>query len=446
MPTILSLKAREILDSRGNPTVEAEVTTEQGVFRACCPSGASTGIYEAKELRDGDENRYLGKGVLQAVENVNKIIAPAFIGKDPTHQAELDTMMTEQLDGSKNEYGFTKSKLGANATTAVSFALARAGAAAKGVPLYKYIAELAGNDTGKFVMPVPSFNVLNGGKHAGNALAPQEFMIFPVGAPSFKEALRYGAEVYHTLKSVIKKKYGLGATNIGDEGGFAPDIATPEEALDLITEAINICGYSGKIKICLDPAASEFFVEDKKCYDLNFKCKDSRNYLSSEELTNMWKNICSKYDIASIEDPFDQDDYEAYASLTNQVGEKVQIMGDDLFVTNMSRLKIGKEKGACNALLLKVNQIGTVTEAIAAFDLARSFGWGIQVSHRSGETEDTFIADLTVGLGTGQLKTGAPCRSERVAKYNQLMRIEEELGDNCVFAGANFRKPVARIR
>ncbi|KAK6588842.1 hypothetical protein RS030_2262 [Cryptosporidium xiaoi] len=445
MSSILAVKAREILDSRGNPTVEAEITTEKGIFRACCPSGASTGIYEAKELRDGDPKRYLGKGVQKAVDNVNNIIAPAFIGKDPTKQRELDVLMTEQLDGSKNDYGFTKSVLGANATTAVSFALARAGAAAKGVPLYKYIAELAGNSTDRFVMPVPSFNVLNGGKHAGNALAPQEFMIFPVGAPNFKEALRYGAEVYHTLKSVIKKKYGLSATNIGDEGGFAPDISTPKEALDLITEAIDLCGYTGKVKISLDPAASEMFVEEKKCYDLSFKSKDSSNYLSSEQLTNMWVDICSKYNIASIEDPFDQDDYDAYASLTKQVGATVQIMGDDLFVTNMSRLAIGKEKGACNALLLKVNQIGTVTEAIAAFELARSFGWGIQVSHRSGETEDTFIADLTVGLGTGQLKTGAPCRSERVAKYNQLMRIEEELGDKCVFAGENFRRPTPRI-
>ncbi|KAL7069035.1 putative enolase protein [Cryptosporidium serpentis] len=441
MPTIQSVKAREILDSRGNPTVEVDIITEQGLFRACCPSGASTGIYEAKELRDGDSHRYQGKGVQKAVENVNKIIAPALIGKDPTKQQELDDLMIKELDGSKNEYGYNKAKLGANATTAVSFALARAGAAAVGIPLYQYIAHLAGNPTSHYTMPVPSFNVLNGGKHAGNSLAPQEFMIFPVGAPNFKEALRYGAEVYHTLKDVIKKKYGLSATNIGDEGGFAPNIATPEEALDLITEAIKIAGYTGKVKICLDPAASEFFCDERKCYNLNFKGNEPK-YLTSEQLTQMWKDITEKYDIASIEDPFDQNDYDAYAALTKQVGEKVQIMGDDLFVTNMTRIKIGKDKGACNCLLLKVNQIGTVSESIAAFKLARSYGWGIQVSHRSGETEDTFIADLTVGLGTGQLKTGAPCRTERVAKYNQLMRIEEELEKSSNYAGSNFRTPV----
>ncbi|CAI0408114.1 unnamed protein product [Linum tenue] len=379
--TIVSVKARQIFDSRGNPTVETDITLSDGYLaRAAVPSGASTGIYEALELRDGG-SEYLGKGVSKAVNNVNSIIGPALIGKDPAEQTAIDTFMVQQLDGTVNEWGWCKQKLGANAILAVSLAVCKAGAHAKGIPLYKHIANLAGNS--KLVLPVPAFNVINGGSHAGNKLAMQEFMILPTGASSFKEAMKMGAEVYHHLKSVIKKKYGQDATNVGDEGGFAPNIQENKEGLELLKTAIAKAGYSDKVVIGMDVAASEFYTSDKK--------------------------------------------------------EKVQIVGDDLLVTNPK--KAIKDK-ACNALLLKVNQIGSVTESIEAVKMSKRAGWGVMASHRSGETEDTFIADLSVGLSTGQIKTGAPCRSERLAKYNQLLRIEEELGSEAVYAGANFRKPV----
>lgn len=445
MATIKSIKAREILDSRGNPTVEVDLETVDGLFRAAVPSGASTGIYEALELRDKDKNRYLGKGVLQAVQNVNDIIAPALIGKDATKQVELDKLMVEQLDGTKNEWGWSKSKLGANAILAVSMALCRAGAANKKMRLYKYIATLAGKPTDKMVLPVPAFNVINGGSHAGNKLPMQEFMIFPIGATSFKHALQMGAEVYHNLKNVIKKKYGMDAVNVGDEGGFAPNILDNFEALDTIVEAIKAAGHEGKVKIGMDVAASEFFKKEngEEIYDLDFKTEGSTKKVNGEKLSQIYMDFCSKYPMISIEDPFDQDDWTHYKKLTSAIGKDIQIVGDDLLVTNPTRITKALEEEACNALLLKVNQIGSVNEAIEACRLSQKNGWGVMVSHRSGETEDTFIADLVVGLATGQIKTGAPCRSERLAKYNQLMRIEEELGNNCTYAGAEFRNPAA---
>lgn len=438
---ITRISAREILDSRGNPTIEVDLETETGIFRAAVPSGASTGIYEALELRDGDKNRYLGKGVQQAIKNVSSIIAPKLVGLDCREQKKIDKLMVETLDGSKNEWGWSKSKLGANAILAVSMAVCRAGAAANKMSLYKYIANLAEKNTNQMVLPVPCLNVINGGSHAGNKLAFQEFMIVPVGAPSFKEALRYGAEVYHTLKNGIKKKYGIDATNVGDEGGFAPNILNATEALDLLVDAIKTAGYEGKVKIAMDVAASEFYNAETKMYDLDFKTpnNDKSMLKTGDQLIEMYADMVKKYPIVSIEDPFDQDDWENYNKLTAAVGKNVQIVGDDLLVTNPTRINKGLEKKACNGLLLKVNQIGSVTEAIEACVLSQKNNWGVMVSHRSGETEDVFIADLVVGLRTGQIKTGAPCRSERNAKYNQLLRIEESLGSNAVFAGENFR-------
>ncbi|EGG24313.1 phosphopyruvate hydratase [Cavenderia fasciculata] len=436
MSTIKSVHARQILDSRGNPTVEVDVVTDNGqLFRAAVPSGASTGAYEAVELRDKDSKVYGGKGVLKAINNVKSILAPALIGKDVTQQKELDDLMNK-LDGTEN-----KGNLGANAILGVSMAIARAGAAAKGVPLYRYIATLAGKDPKKVVMPVPAFNVINGGSHAGNRLAMQEFMILPVGASSFSEAVRLGAEVYHSLKGVIQGRYGQDAVNVGDEGGFAPPILSNKEGLELLKLAIEKAGHTGKVKIGMDCAASEFKTD--KGYDLDFKTKnnDGSQVISGEALGQLYKDFVAEYPIVSIEDPFDQDDWESYTKLTSST--HVQIVGDDLLVTNPKKVQEGIDKKACNALLLKLNQIGTVTESIQACLLAQSAGWGVMVSHRSGETEDTFIADLVVGLQTGQIKTGAPCRSERLAKYNQLLRIEEELGKDAVFVGEKFRNPSA---
>ncbi|KAH7289038.1 hypothetical protein KP509_31G055000 [Ceratopteris richardii] len=444
MATISLIKARQIFDSRGNPTLEADVFLVDGsCHRAAVPSGASTGVYEALELRDGGKD-YLGKGVSKAVHNVNTIIGPALVGKDPTDQTGIDNFMVHELDGTKNEWGWCKQKLGANAILAVSLAVCKAGAAAKKVPLYKHIAELAGNST--LVLPVPAFNVINGGSHAGNKLAMQEFMILPTGASSFSEAMKMGSEVYHNLKSVIKKKYGQDATNVGDEGGFAPNIQVENmEGLELLNVAIEKAGYTGKVVIGMDVAASEFFVEKEKKYDLNFKEEnnDGSQKISGDELINLYKTFIEKYPIVSIEDPFDQDDWEHYSKFTEQIGKQVQIVGDDLLVTNPTRVSKAIKDLSCNALLLKVNQIGSVTESIEAVKMAKQAGWGVMTSHRSGETEDTFIADLAVGLATGQIKTGAPCRSERLAKYNQLLRIEEELGDAATYAGLNFRQPVA---
>lgn len=431
-PAITKIVGRQIFDSRGNPTVEADVHTYKGSFRAAVPSGASTGIYEAVELRDGG-NKWTGKGVTKAVSNVNELIAPGLLGMDPTKQKEIDDKMM-QIDGTEN-----KAKLGANAILAVSLAVAKAGAAEKGVPLYKHIADLAGNP--KLVLPVPAFNIINGGSHAGNALAMQEFMILPVGASSFTEAMQMGSEVYHALKGIIKKKYGQDATNVGDEGGFAPNISSNEEGLDLVNQAIAQAGYTGKVKIGMDCAASEFYTDDKK-YDLDFKTKDESKKNKADvktgpELLEMYKDFCKNYPIISIEDPFDQDDWDNTTALTAEGIS--QVVGDDILVTNPKRVKDAIDRKACNALLLKVNQIGTVTESIQAVKMSKEAGWGVMTSHRSGETEDSFIADLAVGLATGQIKTGAPCRSERLAKYNQLLRIEEELGADAVYAGENWR-------
>ena len=435
MSGVSKIFAREILDSRGNPTVEVDVTTSKGTYRAAVPSGASTGIYEALELRDKDPKRFMGKGVLKAINNVNSVIGPHLISKniDVTRQEEVDQLMLD-LDGTEN-----KTKLGANAILGVSLAVCKAGAAHKGVPLYRHIASLAGNSD--VIMPVPAFNVINGGTHAGNRLAMQEFMILPVGAKSFREAMQIGCEVYHNLKKVIKQQYGQDATNVGDEGGFAPNIQDNREGLQLLKVAIANAGYTDKVKIGMDCAASEFYKDGK--YDLDFKNpnSDKSKTLNGAQLADLYTSFATEYPIVSIEDCYDQDDWESWSMLTGKT--EMQIVGDDLLVTNPKRIKTAIEAKACNALLLKVNQIGSVTEAIQACKLAQANNWGVMVSHRSGETEDTFIADLVVGLCTGQIKTGAPCRSERLAKYNQLLRIEEELGDAAKFAGEKFRNPLA---
>eukprot|EP01068_Selenidium_serpulae_P016443 Selendium_serpulae@DN6298_c0_g2_i2.p1 len=383
MAKITSIKAREILDSRGNPTVEVDITTDDGTCRAAVPSGASTGKYEALELRDDDPKRYSKKGCLKAVENVNKVIAPKLIGMDVTDQAGIDKLMVEELDGTKDDnVGWAKKKLGANAILAVSMAVCRAGALSKKVPLYKYIAQLAGKPTDKMVMPVPALNVINGGSHAGNMLAMQEFMILPLGAANFREAMQMGAEVYHTLKGVIKDEYGMDATNVGDEGGFAPNIQSNDKALELLMKAIEKSGHQGKIKIGMDVAASEFYVPNKSGYDLNFKTKtDEPSHISGEELGNIYKGFADKYPIVSIEDPFDQDDFASYGKLTKDIGEKCQIVGDDLLVTNPKRIQKGIDDKSCNALLLKVNQIGTVSESIEACKMSQDSGWGVMVSH-----------------------------------------------------------------
>lgn len=427
MSTVTKVHARQIFDSRGNPTVEVDVTTAKGLFRSAVPSGASTGQHEAVELRDGGKD-YVGKGVLQAVKNVNEVIAQALIdSKLPvTSQKEIDDLLIK-LDGTPN-----KGKLGANAILGVSMAVSEAAAADKGVPLYEWIATLAGVKP-PYVLPCPAFNVINGGSHAGNALAFQEFMILPTGASSFTEAIKMGTETYHVLKKVITKKYGIDAANVGDEGGFAPNVSGAEESLELLTEAIKQAGYTGKVQIGLDVASSEFYKEGK--YDLDFKNpnSDSSKWLTGEELAALYNSYCEKYDICSIEDPFAEDDWEAWTHFNKSA--KIQIVGDDLTVTNPLRIKTAIEKKSCNALLLKINQIGTISESIQAVQLSQSNGWGIMTSHRSGETESVYIADLSIGLKTGEIKTGAPCRSERMAKYNQLLRIEEQLGDKAVYAG-----------
>ncbi|CAO1397688.1 unnamed protein product [Diamesa hyperborea] len=429
-----SIKARQIFDSRGNPTVEVDLVTDLGLFRAAVPSGASTGIYEALELRDKEAGNYMGKGVKTAVMNVNDFLGPAVLksGLDETKQTEIDELMIK-LDGTEN-----KSKFGANAILGVSLAVCKAGAAKKGVPLYRHIADLAGNKN--IVLPVPAFNVINGGEHAGNMLAMQEFMLLPVGAKSFTEAMKMGVETYHNLAKVIQEKFGKDATAVGDEGGFAPNILDNRAGLELIVSAIEKAGYTGKIKIGMDVAASEFMDTDKS-YDLfkKDKNKDKTRNISSDKLGDLYMEYIKDFPIVSIEDPFDQDDWEAWTKLNAKAG--IQIVGDDLTVTNPKRIQTAIEKKACNCLLLKVNQIGSVTESIKAHLLAKQNGWGTMVSHRSGETEDSFIADLVVGLSTGQIKTGAPCRSERLCKYNQILRIEEELGANAKFAGENFRNP-----
>jgi len=437
---IETLKAREILDSRGNPTVEVDLTTKAGIsVRAAVPSGASTGIHEACELRDGVKTRYLGKGVTKAVESVNTTLNEALKGMSVAEQKALDEKMIE-LDGTPN-----KSKLGANAILGVSLAAAKAAAAARGVPLFKHFADLAGN-TGPMVLPVPCFNVVNGGSHAGNKLAFQEYFIIPVGAATFKEAMQIGAECYHTLKGIIKKKFGGDATLIGDEGGFAPP-CDARGGCELVMEAIEKAGYKDKCQVGMDVAASEFKTEGKDEYDLGTWYPEAEREadpglkMTGAQLADFYAGLCKDFPLITIEDPFDQDDWEGWKVFTEKVGEPTQVVGDDLTVTNVSRVKKAIDDKACNALLLKVNQIGSVTESIDAVKMCKQAGWGVMCSHRSGETEDTTIADLAVGLCTGQIKTGAPCRSDRNAKYNQLLRIEEELGADAVYAGASWRKP-----
>ena len=430
--SITGVHAREVIDSRGNPTVEVDLTTTDGMFRASVPSGASTGIHEAVELRDGGK-RYMGKGVQKAVRNVTDIIGPKILGMDPAAQNEIDNFM-RQLDGTEN-----KSKLGANAILGVSLAASKAGAASRGIPLYQHFAELFGTE--RMVLPVPAFNVINGGSHAGNKLAFQEFMIMPTGASTFSDAMAMGCELYHCLKSVIKDKYGQDATNVGDEGGFAPNIQSNQEGVELLMSAIERAGYTGLIKIAMDVASSEFYTQEK--YDLDFKSSSTKKELmTGEQLGELYAKLCQDFPIVSIEDPFDQDDWKHYSQVTAALGSDVQIVGDDLLCTNPSRIATAVSKNACNALLLKVNQIGSVSESLDAVLQAKKQGWGVMTSHRSGETEDSYIADLAVGLSTGQIKTGAPCRSERLAKYNQLLRIEEEMGSAAEYAGENFRFPV----
>jgi enolase len=415
---------REILDSRGNPTVEVDVVLEDGSQgRAAVPSGASTGEHEALEMRDGDDGRFGGKGVTQAVANVNGPIAGALSGMDAADQAALDQAMLD-MDGTA-----TKSNLGANAILGASLAFARAAAASQGLPLYRYL----GGD-GAETLPVPMMNILNGGKHAADSTDLQEFMVMPVGAGSFAEALRWGAEIYHSLKKVLKSKGH--STNVGDEGGFAPSLGSNEEAIEVILEAIEAAGYQPgeQVRIALDPAASEIYEDGK------YQLKKEGRTLTGEEMVDFYADWVEKYPIISIEDGLDENDWDAWILMMERVGDHVQIVGDDLLVTNVERVKRSIELGATNSLLTKVNQIGTLTESIAAVRLAQESGWTAVISHRSGETEDAIIADLAVALNAGQIKTGAPARSDRVAKYNQLLRIEEELGGKAVYPGmAAFR-------
>jgi len=419
MAAIKKVTAREILDSRGNPTIEVDVVLEHGAKgRAAVPSGASTGSREAVELRDGNKMRFLGKGVLKAVDNVNKIIAPELIGKDASKQEAIDRLMI-RLDGTDN-----KGRLGANAILGVSLAIAKVSAINADMPIYQYI---GGKDAVR--IPIPFLNILNGGKHADNNVDIQEFMIAPIGAPSFREALRYAAEVYHTLKGILKSK-GL-STSVGDEGGFAPNLSRNEEAIEVIIAAIEKAGYKpGKdIAIVLDPAASEFYQDGK------YLLKADNKSLSSEEMVDYYAGLVAKYPIISIEDGLAENDWEGWKIFTKKLGSKIQLVGDDIFVTNPKILAEGIKQGIANAVLIKLNQIGTLTETLETVDMAKKAGYTCMFSHRSGETEDSFLADVTVATNAGQLKTGAPARSERLAKYNQLLRIEEELGSKAVFKG-----------
>jgi enolase len=422
MTTIVNIHAREILDSRGNPTVEVDVVLECGVVgRAAVPSGASTGIYEALELRDGDKERYLGKGVLKAVENVNDIIMPKIVGMDARNQVEIDYAMIE-MDGTPN-----KGSLGANAILGVSMAVAKAAANALELPLYRYI----GGVNAK-LMPVPMMNILNGGAHADNNVDLQEFMIMPAGADTFSEAIRMGAEVFHSLKSVLKSK-GYN-TAVGDEGGFAPNLKSNEEALQLIIESIEKAKYEpGKdIFIALDPAASEFYDEKEQIYLLSAEKEPKK---SSDEMVKFYSNLIDKYPIISIEDAMSQTDWDGWKALTDAVGKKVQLVGDDLFVTNTEKLQKGIKDGVCNSILIKVNQIGTLTETLDAIEMAKKAKYTAVVSHRSGETEDSTIAHIVVGTNAGQIKTGSMSRTDRICKYNELLRIEEELGTVALYKG-----------
>ncbi|PLR67280.1 MULTISPECIES: phosphopyruvate hydratase [Bacillaceae] len=430
MPYIVDVFAREVLDSRGNPTVEVEVHTETGAMgRALVPSGASTGEYEAVELRDGDKSRYLGKGVLNAVKNVNEVIAPELLGFDVTEQVAIDHLLIE-LDGMEN-----KGKLGANAILGVSMAAARAAAEFLGLPLYQYL----GGFNAK-TLPVPMMNIINGGEHADNNVDIQEFMVMPVGAEDFHEALRMGAEIFHSLKSVLQGK-GLN-TAVGDEGGFAPNLGSNEEALQTIIEAIEKAGYKPgeQVKLAMDVAASEIFNKEDGKYHLT----GEGVVKTSAEMVDFYEDLVSKYPIISIEDGLDENDWEGHKLLTERLGDKVQLVGDDLFVTNTKKLSEGIEKGISNSILIKVNQIGTLTETFDAIEMAKRAGYTAVISHRSGETEDSTIADIAVATNAGQIKTGAPSRTDRVAKYNQLLRIEDQLGDTARYDGIhtfyNLRK------
>ncbi len=425
MPYIANILARQILDSRGNPTVEVDVLTDEGALgRAAVPSGASTGIHEAVELRDNDKKTYLGKGVLQAVQNVNTTISDELVGWDVADQTGIDNAMI-QLDGTAN-----KGKLGANAILAVSLAVAKAAAEEAGLPLYRYV-----GGTNAKTMPVPMMNILNGGAHADNKIDFQEFMVMPVGASSFSEGLRWGTEIFHALKSTLKKK-GY-STNVGDEGGFAPNIQSNEEAIETVLEAINATGFNtDQIKIAMDAANSELWKDDKKKYVFH---KSSGKEMSSDELVKYWESWVNQYPIVSIEDGMAEDDWDGWAALTQAVGSKCQLVGDDLFVTNVSRLANGIEKNIANALLVKVNQIGSLTETINAVTMAQHAGYNTIMSHRSGETEDTTIADLAVALNCGQIKTGSASRTDRIAKYNQLIRIEEMLAESAYYPGAKLK-------
>jgi enolase len=419
---IVKIIGREILDSRGNPTVEADVLVADGnVGRAAVPSGASTGEHEAVELRDNDKSRYLGKGTRKAVENILKEIGPALDGMDVMDQAGLDRRMIE-LDGTPN-----KARLGANAILAVSMAAARAAAASQMTPLYRYLGGVSAS-----LLPVPMMNILNGGAHADNSVDPQEFMIVPHGAPKFSESLRMGTEVFHTLKGVLKKR-GY-STAVGDEGGFAPNLKSNEEALQVVMEAITLAGYKPgeQISIALDPAASEFYDKAKAKYVFKKSDKSER---TSEEMVEFWAGWVRQYPIISIEDGMAEDDWDGWKLMTEKLGKKIQLVGDDLFVTNTARLAMGIEKGIANSILVKVNQIGSLTETLEAMSMAAKAGYTAIASHRSGETEDAFIADLAVGTSAGQIKTGSASRTDRTAKYNQLLRIEEELGPNAKFPG-----------
>jgi enolase len=423
---IREVRSRAILDSRGNPTIETDVYLSNTFGRAAVPSGASVGTHEALELRDNDQ-AYHGKGVDKAVHNVNSILGPKLIGKDIREQSELDSLLCT-LDGTTR-----KDKLGANAILSCSLAIARAAAASNNISLFKYLGELTQNKSN--ILPVPSMNVINGGQHAGNDLDIQEHMILPIGAKSISEGVQMCSEIYFKLKNILKQKYGNASTNVGDEGGFAPPLLEATEPLELIIDAIEACGYKDQVKLGLDCAASEFYNNDKGIYTLQTKT------YTSDELIDFYSELISKYPIISIEDPLSEDDWNGFTNMTKKLGDKIQIIGDDLFVTNLDRLQKGIDTGACNCLLLKVNQIGSLTESIQAADLAFSNNYGVMVSHRSGETEDNFIADLVVGINTGQIKAGAPARSDRTAKYNQLIRIEEELGNDAKYAGENFRTP-----
>ena len=420
MSYIADIHARQILDSRGNPTVEVDVVTDNGfVGRAAVPSGASTGKHEAVELRDGDKKTYMGKGVLQAVKNVNEIIADQLIGIEVVKQAFIDDLLIK-IDGTEN-----KAKLGANATLAVSMAVAKAAAEETNLPLYRYLGGV--NAT---VLPMPLMNILNGGVHADNKIDFQEFMIVPIGAPSFSEGLRWGVEIFHNLKSILKKK-GYG-TNVGDEGGYAPDIQSPEEAIETVLAAIEAAGYKAgeQIGIAMDAASTEMYDEASNTYKFY---KSSGKTISSDEMVAYWADWVKKYPIVSIEDGMAEDDWNGWKKLTDAIGSKCQLVGDDLFVTNVKRLQEGIDKGIANSILVKVNQIGTVTETINAVQLAQTNGYTSIMSHRSGETEDTTIADLAVALNCGQIKTGSASRTDRLAKYNQLLRIEEALGENAIY-------------